>query len=78
MTFSVAICCRKLQDRDVLSKSDPICVLFTRPLGKESYVEVSVMLNAFSFNVMINVNTINVNTIIYLSWIAKMDGFVAY
>ncbi|KAK2194288.1 hypothetical protein NP493_1g12030 [Ridgeia piscesae] len=35
----VSVSCRKLQDRDVLSKSDPICVLFTRPFGKEGYVE---------------------------------------
>ncbi|KAI0225535.1 Copine-8 [Lamellibrachia satsuma] len=35
----VSVSCRKLQDRDVLSKSDPICVLFTKSFAKDNYVE---------------------------------------
>ena len=31
---------RKLRDRDVMSKSDPICVVFTKQLGKNNYYEV--------------------------------------
>ena len=31
---------RNLADRDLLSKSDPICVMYTRPPGSKSWVQV--------------------------------------
>ncbi|KAJ8041877.1 Copine-8 [Holothuria leucospilota] len=36
----LSVTCRKLRDMDVLSKSDPMCVLFIKTLGSEEYKEV--------------------------------------
>ncbi|XP_071961411.1 copine-8-like [Antedon mediterranea] len=35
----VSIACRNLSDRDVMSKSDPMCVLYTTKLGTKEYAE---------------------------------------
>ncbi|KAJ8047937.1 Copine-8 [Holothuria leucospilota] len=36
----LSVSCRKLRDMDVFSKSDPMCVLYIKILGSESYREV--------------------------------------
>lgn len=36
----VSVSCRSLLDKDVLSKSDPMCVLYMKSMGQESYHEV--------------------------------------
>jgi hypothetical protein len=32
--------CRNLLDRDVLSKSDPVCVVYTKDLRTNQYIEI--------------------------------------
>ncbi|XP_072026365.1 copine-8-like isoform X2 [Amphiura filiformis] len=35
----ITVSCRNLRDRDVMSKSDPMCVLYTTQLGSRQYAE---------------------------------------
>ncbi|XP_033110613.1 copine-8-like [Anneissia japonica] len=35
----VSVACRNLSDKDVMSKSDPMCVLYTTQLGSKQYAE---------------------------------------
>ncbi|XP_064607159.1 copine-8-like isoform X2 [Liolophura sinensis] len=35
----ISVSCRNLQDKDILSKSDPVCVLFTKETGNNQYFE---------------------------------------
>jgi hypothetical protein len=37
----IIVSCKNLKDRDVTSKSDPICVLFMKDMGLEHFREVS-------------------------------------
>ncbi|ELU11603.1 hypothetical protein CAPTEDRAFT_227478 [Capitella teleta] len=35
----ISVSCRKLQDKDTFSKSDPMCVLYTKPSPKSNFLE---------------------------------------
>jgi len=39
-TLELSVKCYKLADKDVSSKSDPLCVLFRMPRGTNKWVEV--------------------------------------
>ncbi|CAG7827791.1 unnamed protein product, partial [Allacma fusca] len=39
-TVEISIACRNLADKDLLSKSDPMCVVFNRPPGSRSWVQM--------------------------------------
>ena len=36
----ISVSCRKLQDKDTFSKSDPMCVLFTKDIATDRFIEV--------------------------------------
>ena len=35
-TVELSVSCQGLRDRDVVSKSDPVCVLFQKPRGQSA------------------------------------------